>query len=182
MFQHNLEEVEKARKLCTDLGVEQFVTFWGDLHNWTDRDPGKFDVIGPRPAKRTPHCYWPYFSTVVKWNGDVIPCCTHRQGMQYAPGADARIFGNVFEKDFAEIWNSPEYQQARRIVSDPTKSSNEPVLKKHFCDACPILFETTRNENAAWGNQSTFEELYVLNEKGRPVRKSAAGGSSGGGA
>lgn len=176
MFQHNLDEVETARKLCADFGVEQFTTFWGDLHNWTDRDPGNFEVIGPRPKQRTPHCYWPYFSTVIKWNGDVIPCCTHRQGMQYAPGADARIFGNVFEKDFAEIWNSPEYQQARRLVSDPSRSDAEPSLKKHFCDACPVLFETNRNEIAAWGNTASFEELYVLNEKGRPVRKAAGGG------
>jgi MoaA/NifB/PqqE/SkfB family radical SAM enzyme len=173
MFQHNLDEVEKAKALCDELGVEQFSTFWGDLHNWTDRDPGNFEVIGPKPAKALPHCYWPYFSTVIKYNGDVIPCCTHRQGMQYAPGADARIFGNVFDKDFAEIWNSPEYQQARRIVSDPTRSDGEPALKSHFCDACPVLFETTRNENAHWGNTTSFEEVYTLNEKGKPVRKGA---------
>ena len=183
MFQHNLDEVEQARKFCDDIGVEQFTTFWGDLHNWTDRDPGNFDVIGPKPKKNLPHCYWPYFSTVIKYNGDVIPCCTHRQGMQYAPGADARVFGNVFEKDFAEIWNSPEYQQARRMVSDPTRSETDPTLKEHFCDACPVLFETTRNENARWGNQATFEDVYTLNEKGKPVRKSAVGegGASGSG-
>ena len=70
----------------------------------------------------------PYFSTVIKWNGDVIPCCTHRHGMQYVPGADARVFGNVFVKDFADIWNSPEYQRARRLVSDPTRSGAEPEL------------------------------------------------------
>jgi MoaA/NifB/PqqE/SkfB family radical SAM enzyme len=171
MFQHNLEEVEKARKLCDDLGVEQFVTFWGDLHNWTDRDPGNFDVIGPKPEKRLPHCYWPYFSTVIKYNGDVIPCCTHRQGMQYAPGADARVFGNVFDKDFSEIWNSPEYRQARRIVSDPTRSDAEPELKSHFCDSCPVLFETTRNGKALWGDRVSFEDVYTLNEKGKPIRK-----------
>jgi MoaA/NifB/PqqE/SkfB family radical SAM enzyme len=171
MFQHNLEEVEKAKALCDELGVEQFSTFWGDLHNWTDRDPGNFEVIGPRPAKALPHCYWPYFSTVIKYNGDVIPCCTHRQGMQYAPGADSRVFGNVFDKDLAEIWNSPEYRQARRIVSDPTRSESEPALKNHFCDACPILFETTRNESAHWADRSSFEDLYVLNEKGKPIRK-----------
>lgn len=179
MFQHNLEEVEQARKLCEELGVEQFSTFWGDLHNWTDRDPGNFDVIGPRPAKALPHCYWPYFSTVVKYNGDVIPCCTHRQGMQYAPGADARVFGNVFDKDLAEIWNSPEYRQARRIVSDPTRSDSEPELKNHFCDACPVLFETTRNDAARWANQARFEDVYALNEKGKPVRKAASSGGEG---
>jgi MoaA/NifB/PqqE/SkfB family radical SAM enzyme len=179
MFQHNLEEVEKARKLCEDLGVEQFSTFWGDLHNWTDRDPGNFDVLGPKPAKGLPHCYWPYFSTVIKYNGDVIPCCTHRQGMQYAPGVDARAFGNVFQTPFQEIWNSEYYRQARRIVSDPTASDRDPKLKEHFCDACPVLFETTRNENALWGDRASFDEVYTLNEKGKPVRKAAVAGGSG---
>jgi MoaA/NifB/PqqE/SkfB family radical SAM enzyme len=173
MFQHNLDEVEKARKLCDDLGVEQFTTFWGDLHNWTDRDPGHFEVIAPREPKRLPHCYWPYFSTVIKYNGDVIPCCTHRQGMQYAPGADSRAFGNVFDKSLEEIWNSPAYQQARRMVSDPTRTRSEPELEGHFCAGCPILFETTRNQAARWGNQTSFEDVYELNEKGRPVRKGA---------
>jgi hypothetical protein len=93
--------------------------------------------------------------------------------MQYAPGADSRVFGNVFDKDFGEIWNSPEYRQARRIVSDPTRSDAEPALKNHFCDACPMLFETTRNQKAIWGNATNFEDVYALNEKGKPVRKAA---------
>jgi MoaA/NifB/PqqE/SkfB family radical SAM enzyme len=174
MFQHNLDEVDRARQTCKDLSVDEFVTFWGDLHNWTTCDPSNFDVIGARPGKRLPHCVWPYFMTVIKWNGDVIPCCLHRQGMQYAPGSDARVFGNVFEKELGEIWNSPEYQQARRIVSDPTRSIDEPALRSHFCDACPTLFETTRNEKAQWGHSTRFEEVFTLNKEGKPVRKAAS--------
>jgi MoaA/NifB/PqqE/SkfB family radical SAM enzyme len=174
LFQHNLDEVERARALCADLGVEQFSTFWGDLHNWTDRDPDRYEVLGPRPKGVIARCSWPYFSTVIKYDGTVIPCCTHRQGTQYAPGADARSFGNVFEEELSTIWNSSPYRQARRLASDPTRSRSEPELAKHFCDACPVLFETTRNERALWGNAVAFEAVYELDEKGRPVRRSAA--------
>lgn len=179
MFQHNADEVEKAREMCKDLGVDEFVTFWGDLHNWTSCDPDSFEVIGPRPGTRLPRCYWPYFTTVIKWNGDVIPCCLHRQGMQYAPGADARVFGNVFQKGIGEIWNSPQYRQARRVASDPTRSNHEPALKSHFCDACPTLFETTHYDKAQWGHTSRFEDVFTLNEKGRPVRKAPPDGRPG---
>jgi MoaA/NifB/PqqE/SkfB family radical SAM enzyme len=173
-FQHNLDEEEKARALCESLGVDQFSTFWGDLHNWTDRDPGNYEVVAPRKNKRLPHCYWPYYSTVIKWNGDVIPCCTHRQGMQYDPGADARVFGNVFKTPLAEIWNSKEYRQARRLSANPERSDAEPELKNHFCDSCTVIFETKRSETGLWANEHTFEELFELNEKGKPVRKRPA--------
>ncbi len=171
MFQHNLDEVEKARTLCGNLGVDQFSAFWGDLHNWTDHDPGNCAVTSPRAARALPRCYWPYFSTVIKWNGDVIPCCTYRHGSQYVPNADARVFGNVFARDLVAIWNSPEYRQARRLVSDPGRSGREPELKRHFCDSCPVLFETTHDHHVRKGDRVRFEEVYTLNEKGRPVRK-----------
>jgi MoaA/NifB/PqqE/SkfB family radical SAM enzyme len=112
-----------------------------------------------------------YFTTVVKWNGDVVPCCTHRQGMQYVPGADARVFGNIFEKNIHEIWNSPDYQQARRLAADPMRSDVEPALRRSFCDACPALFDTTRYDNGQWANSVQFEDIFVLDGTGKPVRK-----------
>jgi hypothetical protein len=42
-----------------------------------------------------------------------------------------------------------------------------------------VLFETTRNENALWGDRASFDEVYTLNEKGKPVRKAAVAGGSG---
>ena len=171
MFQHNTDVLEKARQMCEDLGVDEFATFWGDLHNWTSCDPTQFEVRGPRPKERLPLCNWLYFTTVIKWNGDVIPCCTHRQGMQYVPGADARVFGNVFEKDMGEIWNSPDYQQARRLAADPMRSSNDPALRRNFCDACPVLFDTTRYDKGQWADKVRFEDVFTLDEKGKPVRK-----------
>jgi MoaA/NifB/PqqE/SkfB family radical SAM enzyme len=176
-FQHNLDEMEEARRLCERVGVDQFSSFWGDLHNWTDRDPGQYEVLGPLRDKRLPHCYWPWFSTVIKWNGDVIPCCTHRQGTQYAPGEDPRVFGNVFEKPLAEIWNSVPYQQARRLSASPAASDADPKLKGHFCDACPALFETDRASTGRWASEHVFEEFYEVDERGRTRRKDAAAGS-----
>jgi MoaA/NifB/PqqE/SkfB family radical SAM enzyme len=170
-FRHNVDEMDEARRICEELGVDRFSDFWGDLHNWTDRDPGHFDVLGPKPTRRLPLCYWPHFSTVIKWNGDVIPCCTHRQGSQYAPGEDARVFGNVFEKNLVEIWNSKAYRIARQMVSNPSVSGSSPEYKNHFCAECPVIFETTRRETMLPANELDFEQVFTLDERGRPIRR-----------
>ena len=101
----------------------------------------------------------------------MIPCCTHRHGVQYAAGADSRAFGNVFEKSLAEIWNSELYRQARHFVSNPVRAATEARSAAHFCDACPALFETTVDQNRRRGSEARFEELYIINERGRPARK-----------
>lgn len=174
MFQHNVDEMERARALCKTLGVDQFSSFWGGLDNWTGRDPGKYEVGAAHPPSALPKCSWPHFSTVIKWNGDVVPCCTFRHGSQYDPKADPRVFGNVFDSGLGDVWNSSAYQQARRLVADPTASDRDPALKKHFCDACPVLFETTYQATTAWADRETFEQRYALDDKGKPVRRHIA--------
>jgi MoaA/NifB/PqqE/SkfB family radical SAM enzyme len=45
----------------------------------------------------------PWRVTFVGQMGDVAPCC--------APGRP--VLGNVFERDFMDIWNGPEYRELR---------------------------------------------------------------------
>lgn len=170
-FAHNLDEVEPARKLTEELGVEQFADFWGALHNYADREPVNYEVLGPRKNQALPQCYWPHFSMVVKYNGDVIPCCEHRMAAQHMAGGDARVFGNVFKTSVAEVWNNEEYRKARRIVSNPEVVNAQPELHKHFCDGCFVIFDTTISKNGRWGNSHQWEDVFVMDERGRPVRR-----------
>ena len=170
-FQHNVDELEAARKLGEEIGVEQFADFWGALHNYADREPTNYAVLGPKPNAALPRCYWPHFSMVIKYNGDVIPCCEHRMAAQHMVGGDARIFGNVFKTSVAEVWNNEEYRKARRIVSNPERVNAEPDLKKHFCDGCFVVFDTEIHKTARWGNQHRHDEVFVTDERGRPVRR-----------
>jgi MoaA/NifB/PqqE/SkfB family radical SAM enzyme len=172
-YQHNLDEIEPARTRCNELGVDEFASFWGALHNYADREPENYEIKGPKPNGALPGCYWPHYSMVVKWNGDVIPCCEHRMASQHAPSRDARSFGNIFEKPLSEIWNGPAYQQARRLVSKPERSETEPELKKNFCDGCFVIFDTTVRDTARWASEHQWEEVYSSDESrpGRSVRK-----------
>ncbi len=176
-FQHNVHEVEKARELLEGWGIDQFSTFWGALHNLGDIMPDRYETYGPKKNGTLPTCYWPHFSTVIKYNGDVIPCCEHRAAAQHVGqdsrlDAEARTLGNIFESSLEEIWNSEDYQQVRRLVNDPERCETEPELKKTFCDGCFVCFETSINEDSRiWGNDTAFEEVYQLDEKGKPHRK-----------
>lgn len=174
-FQHNADELEAARKLGAELGVENVADFWGALHNYADREPENYTTLRPKPRQGLPLCYWPHFSMVIKYNGDVIPCCEHRMAAQHMTGGDARIFGNVLESGVAAVWNSKPYQEARRIVSDPTSVDRDPSLKQHFCDGCFVVFDTTLDQDTGrWGDRHRWEDVFSRDERGRVVRRPKA--------
>lgn len=170
-FQHNLGELDAARALAEEIGAEGFADFWGALHNYVDREPEHYETIAPKPKRLLPQCYWPHFSMVIKYNGDVIPCCEHRMAAQHMEGGDARVFGNVFETSVADIWNGEEYRKARRIVSNPEVVREQPELRKHFCDGCFVIFETRIAETARWANKHRWEEVFEEDDRGHPRRK-----------
>lgn len=51
-------------------------------------------------------CSWPWTSTFIAANGDVVPCCI-------IADSDTAKMGNIFEKPFKEIWNSNSYRELR---------------------------------------------------------------------
>lgn len=54
-------------------------------------------------------CPWAWRSTYISSNGDVVPCCI-------LADSDTVKMGNVFEEDFAKIWNSEKYQDFRERI------------------------------------------------------------------
>jgi MoaA/NifB/PqqE/SkfB family radical SAM enzyme len=171
-YQHNLAELEEARRLFTSIGVDQVYELWGGLHNYTDRDPGNYTVFGPRKSRLLPRCHWPFFFLQIKYNGDVLPCCCHRLGQQYARMDDPRCAGNVFDTSVRQVWNSTEYHRARRLVSRPRSIDSDATLSGHFCAACPRVFHTDyATATCRWGEDYSFEDLYTVDPRGRPVRR-----------
>jgi MoaA/NifB/PqqE/SkfB family radical SAM enzyme len=172
-FQHNLDELDEAARWCGEHGADQFTDYWGHLHNYADVAPGAYNVIGPKADKRLPQCMWPHFSLQIKYNGDVIPCCYYRHTDQYRGDGqgDSRIVGNVFQTSVWEVWNSPAYQQLRRLVSNPTRAASEPSLTTTFCGGCPSVFETDADARARTADTHRWEDLYARDERNRVVRK-----------
>jgi len=86
-------------------------------------------------------------------NGDVVPCC-----FDYA--AELKI-GNVFERSFSEIWNSPDYRELRRRIYLEKESI-------HKCWECDINFKLSENgwfiESEAF-NRSPSDRLIKASKK-----------------
>lgn len=176
-FQHNVDELPAARQLFEKLGVDQVTDFWGDLGNYTHRDPEYFEVQAPRANQSVPQCYWPHSSMVIKYNGDVIPCCSFRIGHQYTSQDDPRILGNIFKTSVAEVWNNEKYRQARRMVNNPQSIHGDPSQKNHFCYSCPAIYETTDSTPQDFANSVKWEDRFELGTDGRPVSRRKAGGN-----
>ena len=55
------------------------------------------------------HCWKMWHSNVITWDGMVVPCCFDK---------DARyVMGELSEKPFSEIWESPAYRNFRRRLA-----------------------------------------------------------------
>jgi len=166
-FQHNVHELPAALDLLDEIGVDQVTDFWGFLARATFMSPGGYDVTGPREDKVLPACYWPYMGMQIKYNGDVIPCCTYRTIEQYQVGADPRVLGNVFDTSVWEVWNSAAYRQIRRFVGKPSRVLGDPSLTQTFCHECPELFVTNSRETHLTGDKHRWEDHYERDERGR---------------
>ncbi len=166
-FTHNIHELKDAIRLCQQMGVDQFSDFWGSLANYTDRDPDTFNVLAPRKNTWRPQCIYPYVYMLIKYNGDVIPCCEYRSGTQYTSVDNPRVLGNVFETSVHAVWNAPAYRQARRMVANPESICSEPFQREHFCYGCPKIFYTDLSNKDI--RTQRMEQFYTFDEEG-PTR------------
>ena len=69
-------------------------------------------------ANRRP---WPWQSSYIAANGDVVPCC------QIADSSVVKM-GNIFDEPFADIWNNNKYRELRRRIA----GDDFP----HYCRGC----------------------------------------------
>jgi len=168
LYQHNLGEMAQARAAFLDMGVDRITTFWGALHNCTDVNPGNYRILGPRHRSLAPRCVWPFFFMVVKYNGDVVPCCEYRVGTQYVEGGDARVMGNVFESSVRGVWNGKRYRDARTLACHPNRVNTDPDLLENFCYGCAAHFYDDKRDLVKMGRDYSYEDLYRL-EDGQPV-------------
>jgi radical SAM protein with 4Fe4S-binding SPASM domain len=146
VMKHNEHELEAARAIARELGVERFRPLSPGLpFDHTDDVELANQWIPENAQYRASHpekviargylhdepCFYPYRSMVVNPDGGVAPCCA-----VYHKKFD---FGNVQGEPLREIWNSKRYQSARSLFSDHPIS--DPVAT--ICDGC-LLYKQKR--------------------------------------
>ncbi len=154
-FPHHAEdELVQVKAIVDEIGIDAFTTFEGlrfdangDLYNVVDDDPDRIENGPPLSSSLTPRCHWPHSSTVIRFDGDVIPCCLWRSGRQYVSdkNRDPHVLGNVFDEPLETIWNNEKYKALRRQVWNPRAHSKREAAAS-FCDGCPRLYEKPGRE------------------------------------
>lgn len=91
---------------------------------------------------RSEYCYIAWYSTVIRGNGEVFPCCMLSATPGYTP------LGNIKKTPFMEIWNGANYAKLRSELREFAMnegrfdSGKEHCFTYEFCsmrDACPFV-------------------------------------------
>jgi MoaA/NifB/PqqE/SkfB family radical SAM enzyme len=143
VFKHNEHEVDQARRLASELGVDllRFISPGvppEDMHNlelqekWMPRNPLYWER-NPRLVEERDYvfdraCFYLYRSMFIYPGGGVTPCCFAHDERQ--------DFGDLYSNSVAEIWNNKAYRSARMLFSRsaPTENRIETI-----CDMCTVF-------------------------------------------
>lgn len=144
VMKHNEHEVEQFYKLAEEMGVDeaqvigpavrsveqgkQFLT--KDEQYWYyDRDAFERGVLRPKTVPNN-RCYWIWHSTVITWDGDIVPCCRDPQG--------DFVMGNILQEDLARIWNNQKFRDFRRRIL--TDQRNVSICRLCSSYSPPVLY------------------------------------------
>lgn len=140
IFQHNQDEIETARKMAkeigveihinpmrTDMGKEIFETAAQAIERdekWIPDDPKycPFDLETKTVRKKKTFCELPWKELVINWEGSILPCCSVFE--------EKYSFGNAFKEEIRTIWNNSLYHSARREIAN---KNSGPKTVCHIC-------------------------------------------------
>jgi radical SAM protein with 4Fe4S-binding SPASM domain len=143
-MRNNEHEIEAARTLARELGLEFFVKTFAV----TDPEAVPRDARYQRKLHLKP-CTDIYRAIFVYYNGDVVPCCYDIAGKA--------VVGNLQRQSLAEVWASPVYADLRRRIDNAAACpEDEPEL----CRSC-----------LKWGHEPfrTTDGKTVWADAGAPV-------------
>lgn len=126
VMKQNEHQLEKVKEYCRSVGVDKLVFKTMQISSYENAikflpdnpkyrryrlELGKFSVKN----KLKNHCFALWRSSVITWDGKVVPCCFDK---------DANfILGKLNGKSLSEIWTSDSYQKFRQSVLDDRKQN-----------------------------------------------------------
>lgn len=153
LFEHNAHELESARQMAQELGVDRFrvippgIPFAAkEPENLKDKwflkdDKGRVEAFqGDVPTS----CFYLYRSMTTNPDGGIAPCC-----IVYG---DKNDFGDFKTDSLEEVWNNKKYQSARALFKEGGRGI-EPTI----CDGCHIFKQ--RGEPASDQSKINFMQV-----------------------
>ncbi len=133
LFEHNYHQWKEVVAFATELGIDR-VSFVKDIAVEKKLYIGGFHRSEHEEAaivkkKFLPLCQWPWFAAVVRWNGEILPCCDYDWMLEKSD------FGNITTERFMEVWNSKRYAELRASLSCYGGKGKI----DRYCAKCPSL-------------------------------------------
>lgn len=126
-FDHNAHQVDEARRMAAQLGVDRFLV--------TDARPSRWKQEVAREAQRT--CYWFYKAMNVSWTGELKACCSDGLGERWSMGALGAT-SSPGGADLERVWNGPTLRHLREMFVNP-EPYHAAVEGSKCVTHCPIV-------------------------------------------
>ncbi len=135
VFKHNEHEIETARQMAKTAGVNDIgftapfcdVSWASTINEYNnyivkeEPDKKEKEIVFKNADKQL--CNWLWDAITINADGSISPCCSVEDKKDDFEEFDSN-------KNFSEIWNSPNYVQARKYVLNRTKSDFENICTK----------------------------------------------------
>ena len=120
VFRQNEDQIGKLKKLGEEIGVNEVAIKTAQIYDYekgSDLIPvnnrySRYELNGDGSwkikNKLLDHCWKMWHSSVVTWDGKVVPCCFDKDAKH--------IMGDTKKQRFGEIWNSPKYDEFRKSL------------------------------------------------------------------
>lgn len=124
VFRHNESEMQAFIALARSCGVDKYTFKSAQIYDVNSADSAVEPPLSPHYSryyktsdgyklkghKKRSGCWRQWSSCVVTIDGTMVPCCYDKQAIH--------PYGNLFERSFAEIWNSSSNLALRRSLAD----------------------------------------------------------------
>ena len=116
----NEHEIDDVFKLGADMNIDEVRIKSAQLYDYKNGNPLmpenekysryklKSDGTYVLKYKTGNHCWRMWSSSVITWDGKIVPCCFDKDAKH--------ILGSMKEKSFKEIWNDKKYSSFRNAV------------------------------------------------------------------
>jgi len=125
VVRQNEHEIEGAKKLASELGVDEIRFKTAQVYNYENgheliplnenyaRYKRKADGTYAIKNNLVNQCWRMWQGCVFTWDGSVVPCCFDKDA--------SHKLGNVQDQDFKTIWKSPVYNDFRKSILNSRK-------------------------------------------------------------
>jgi radical SAM protein with 4Fe4S-binding SPASM domain len=121
VVRHNEHQLDEVRKLAAGMGVDELRFKTAQVYDYA-HDPNHLIPVQEKYSRyrrdgdgnyqlQNPlhdHCWRLWHTTVITWDGMVVPCCFDKDAIHR--------MGDLKEKDFREIWQNKEYVKFRSVI------------------------------------------------------------------